>query len=258
MDRPHALLIEHDQRIEVVFDRDEKLNAIDEGMWDVIRDATRRLATSPDLRCLVISAKGRYFTAGIDVRDQAGISSGDPDATPRHPGWNFRRNYRSNHLLYDELEAVEKPIIVAIQGPCLGAGLQMALSCDFRFCSERAEFSLPEVKLGAVPGSGGTSRLTTLVGPGWAKYFAMTGATITSETAMRIGLVQEVLPEEELDDRVQAFCDTICALPAEAVGLTKLAVNLATDVDRSSMRVVERLANTHLLAGPPTATGSNR
>jgi enoyl-CoA hydratase len=151
----HARLIEHEQSIEVVFDRDEKLNALDTQMYDVLRAATQLLATRDDLRCLVISAKGRYFSAGNDLRDRAGHSSGESATLPAQPGWNYRRDYRVQHLVFDELEAVEKPILAAIQGPCLGAGLQMALSCDFRFCSERAEFALPEVKMGACRGAVG-------------------------------------------------------------------------------------------------------
>src|SRR6266446_4479607 len=98
--RPHASLFEDDHILEVVFDRDEKLNAIDAGMYEVLRQATRRLATRDDLRCLVISAKGRYFSAGNDLRHRAGSSPGDPATMHLHPGWNYRRNYRSHHLVY--------------------------------------------------------------------------------------------------------------------------------------------------------------
>ena len=105
---------------------------------------------------MVITAKGKYFTAGLDLSGPGGNRPGNPETEHLHPGWNFRRNYRSHHLLYDEFEAVEKPIVLAVNGICLGAGVEMGGSCDFRFCVPEAEFGVPEVRLGAIAGSGGT------------------------------------------------------------------------------------------------------
>jgi len=118
----------------------------------------------------------------------------NPETEHLHPGWNFRRNYRSHHLLYDEFEAIEKPIIIAANGICLGAGVEMAVSCDFRFCTPDAEFGVPEVHLGMLAGSGGTSRLTRLVGPAWGKWMAMAGRRVGAAQAKQIGLVHDVFP----------------------------------------------------------------
>ena len=170
---PNAVIDIDDGIITVTLDRPDKLNAISHAMTAALWEAVLALGDRDDLLCMVITAKGRYFTAGQDISSPAGNRPGNPETMDQHPGWNFRRDYRSHHLLYDEMEAVEKPVIMAIQGRCLGAGVEMSGSVDFRFCTPEASFALPEVKLGGIAGSGGTSRLTRLIGPSWAKWMAM-------------------------------------------------------------------------------------
>ena len=161
----HATISEDDGIITVTMDRQEKLNAISPQMTETYWAALRQLAERDDLRCMVITARGRYFSAGIDL--SAGGRHDVPDSPQR--GGRYRYNYRKHHLLYDEFEAVEKPIIQAVQGICLGAGVEMAMSCDFRFCTPNAEFRLPEVNIGLLPGSGGASRLTRLIWQGYCR-----------------------------------------------------------------------------------------
>jgi enoyl-CoA hydratase/carnithine racemase len=241
-DTPHATITEDDGIITVTVDRQAKLNAISPQVTAAYWDAVNALADRDDLRCLVITAKGRYFTAGLDLAAGGGNRPGDPATAHLHPGWNFRRNYRSHHLLYDEFEAVEKPIVLAAQGICLGAGVEMAMSCDFRFCTPDAEFGVPEVFLGAIAGSGGTSRLTRLIGPAWAKYMAMAGMRVGAEQAKTIGLVHDVFPAETFMDDVYAFCRAMMTISPEVLGLAKLAVDMYTDVqDRTVQRHVDRL-----------------
>ena len=234
--------------ITVTIEREAKRNAINPEVTRTLWDAVRALAARDDLRCLVITAVGAYFTAGIDILAAAQAREAASSApAEQQPGWAYRRDYRDHHLLYDEMEAIEKPVILAAQGICLGAGVEMALSCDFRFCTPSAEWGLPEVSLGVIPGSGGTSRLTRIVGPAWAKYLTMTGERIGAERAHAIGLVHEIFPAETFQADVAAFARRLVELPAEAVGLAKLAVDLATDVtDRSAQRHVDRLINTTL------------
>jgi enoyl-CoA hydratase len=230
----------------VTFTRPEKLNAISEEMRGVLWEATRALAERDDLRVMVITGTGRYFTAGVDI-GRTGVGRRlEQEAATSRSGIAYRRNYRQLHLLADEWESIEKPIILAAQGPCLGLGVELACSCDFRFCTPQAHWGLPEIKLGVIAGSGGTSRLTRLVGPHWAKWIAMAGKNVDADTARMIGLVHEIYPEDEFLDRVYAFCRDIIALPAEAVGLAKLSVDLVTPQNREHARHIERLANTTL------------
>jgi len=238
-DSRQATLERTDGILAVTFRRDDKLNAISPEMTDTLWRAAEQLASDDDAKVLVIAAEGRYFTAGIDLRSpQPGTVAKD--------GTDFRRLYRRHHLLYDELEAIEKPIILAAQGNCLGAGLEMACSCDFRFAAAGVAFGLPEVKLGVIAGSGGTSRLTRLVGPHWAKWIAMAGRQVDAEEALRIGLVHGVFPAADLAAEVHRFAVELAELPGQAVGAAKLAVDLSAEIGRGAGRDVERLANTHL------------
>jgi enoyl-CoA hydratase/carnithine racemase len=244
-ERPHATIIEDDGIITVLMDRQDKLNAISAQTTAAYWEAANALADRDDLRVMVITAKGKYFTAGFDLSAPGGNRPGNPATMHLHPGWNFRRNYRSHHLLYDEFEAIEKPIILAAQGICLGAGVEMAVSCDFRFCTPEAEFAVPEVQLGAIAGSGGTSRLTRLVGPSWGKWMAMAGMRVGAEQAKQIGLVHDVFPAETFLDEVYAFCRHLMTIPTEALGLAKLTVDIAAVIhDRTVQRHIDRLAVT--------------
>jgi enoyl-CoA hydratase/carnithine racemase len=191
---------------------------------------------------MVITARGRYYTAGIDLKAPT-------PATVASDGREFRALYREHHLLYDELEAVEKPVVLAAQGPCLGAGLEMACSCDFRFASRAARFQLPEVGLGTIPGSGGTSRLTRLIGPHWAKWMIMAGRSVDADQALAIGLVHEVFEADSFHEQVHERVREIAAHPPQALGVAKLAISMVDEVDRGTARQIERLANAGLIFG---------
>ncbi len=239
---PHGAITEDDGIITVTIDRQDKLNAISHQVTGLFWEAANALADRDDLRCMVITARGRYFTAGLDLSTRGGNRPGNPETEHLHPGWNFRRNYRSHHLLYDEFEAIEKPIVLAVQGICLGAGVEMGMSCDFRFCTPNAEFGVPEVLLGAIAGSGGTSRLTRMVGPAWAKWMAMAGQRVDAQRALMMGLVQEIFPEETFLEDVYAFCRKLIEIKPEVLGLAKLAVDVFADVqDRTVQRHIDRL-----------------
>jgi enoyl-CoA hydratase len=223
----------------IVFNRPEKLNAITPEMLKVMAAAVDRFREDDTQRVLMISSRGKFFSAGMDI--SAGMASEDGG------GVAFRRWYRrSLHQLFDELEAVEKPVIVAIHAPCLGGALELALSCDFRLASTSASFGLPEIKLGVIPGSGGTSRLVRLTGTAFAKRLIMTGKNVSSEVAFRAGLVQEVWSPEEFDAQCQQFAEDLCGLPVEALAVAKICIDTAADLDRTGARNLERLANTWL------------
>ncbi|MHB8464691.1 MAG: enoyl-CoA hydratase/isomerase family protein [Acidimicrobiales bacterium] len=231
---------DRDGVVTVTFTRDQKLNAVDDGMLDVLRTAVQDLGDREDLRVLIITAEGRYFTAGVDVGRFGG-------ARPSS-GIAIRRDYRRLHLLLEEIEAVEKPVVLAAQGPCLGFGVELGVSCDFRFASPRATFGLPEIAtLALVPGSGGISRLTRVVGPHWTRWLAMAGEQVDADQALAIGLVHRVVPEAELPAELQQFAARLVGRSAEALGLAKLGIDAATTADRVTSRHVDRIVNTVLL-----------
>ena len=153
----------------------------------------------------------------------------------------------ADHDLFDAIEQVEKPVILAAQGHCLGVGVEMGVSCDFRLASEGATFGLPEVQnLAALPGSGGISRLTRTVGPHWARWMAMACERVDARQALAIGLVHAVYPAEEFGERVQAFARKLASMPREALGVAKIAIDTADTFDRATARVFDRFAQTLL------------
>jgi len=147
---------------------------------------------------------------------------------------------------------------MAINGPCLGLGLEMAGAVDFRLASTEARFGLPEVDMGMIAGSGGTSRIVRLCGVGWAKWLGMAGEQMDAATALAAGLVQAVWPAAEFDERVLAFCRRLAGKPADAQGVAKLAIDLCRDLDRAGGRTLERIANTPLVLRDSTAKSTDQ
>lgn len=247
MTEPVLLVSERDNILECVLNRPEKYNALNVEMADRLFDASQVFSERRDLRVMLIRANGKYFSAGADLN--GGLF---PDPNEKSPS-GFRRSYRNRptslHPLHDEFEAIEKPIVVAHHAPCLGGALEMSLSCDFRLAAKSARYALPETGIGALPGSGGTSRLTRLVGPAWARWFIMANLPMEAERALMIGLVHDVYPDDEFEKRVWDFCLHLAKQPPETVAASKLAIELVADLDRAQARNVERLAVSSLVFG---------
>jgi enoyl-CoA hydratase len=247
MDEPLVLVSEADAILELVFNRPGKLNAINGEMYDALIEQTERFATDPALRVMLIRARGKYFSAGVDLNSELG-----PDPNITSP-MAFRQWYRegrgSLHPLLDRFEVIEKPIVVAHHAPCLGGALEMSLSCDFRLAAQSARYGLPETAFGNIPGSGGMSRMTRLVGAQWARWFIMANLQMDAAKAERIGLVHDVYPDNEFDARVREFCLNLAKQPPETIGVAKIAIELTADLDRAQARNVERLTASSLYVG---------
>jgi enoyl-CoA hydratase/carnithine racemase len=239
----HLLTAEREGVLEVTLNRPEKRNALSDGMLNGLRDAVDLFGARRDLRVMLIRAVGAYFTSGVEITTDISPDVGGSTLDGRH--W-YRKKF---HQLFDELESIEKPIVAAHQGPCLGGGLEMSLSCDFRLAAKSAAYGLPEIDIGALPGSGGVSRLTRIAGPHWARWLVMAGEQVSSEQALQMGIVHAVYANEEFEARVQAFCAKLCRQPYEVMGLAKLSIELAADLDRAQARNVERISNSILFTG---------
>jgi enoyl-CoA hydratase/carnithine racemase len=237
------LLAERDGVFEVTLNRPEKYNAISDGMLEGLRRAIDTFTARRELRVMLLRAVGKYFTAGVDINPEISPDVGASTLDGRT--W-YRKKF---HSLFDEFEAVEKPIVAAHQGPCLGGGLELSLSCDFRLAAKSARYGLPEIDIGALPGSGGVSRLTRIAGPHWTRWLVMAGEQVTSDQALNMGVVHAVYDDEDFESRVQAFCAKLARQPYEVLGLAKLSIELATDLDRAQARNVERIANSILFTG---------
>ena len=236
-------VVERDQIIAVTLTRPRKYNAMSTEMLEAIRNAALRLEQRRDLRVMLFRARGKYFSAGRDISES--LTPDFQGSTLEARAW-YRQSMQS---ICDIFERVEKPIVAAHQGPCLGGALELALSCDFRLASASASFALPEIKLGVLPGSGGTSRLARLVGPHWARWMVMAAQSVTAEQAVSMGLAHHLYPDEQFEETVWNFCQELVALPPETVGMAKLAIELTADLAAQQARQVERLANSVLFIG---------
>jgi enoyl-CoA hydratase/carnithine racemase len=197
------------------FTRPEKLNATDDATVDHLATAVEA-AWADDPRALVVAGEGRAFCAGIDLRALAN------DAIPE--SW-FRRWEEA----LARLEALPATAIAAIQGPCLGGGLQVALCCDLCIAAEDATFGLSALTHGIIPGLA-TFRLAARVGEGAAREMMLLGDTWDAARALRQGLVERVVPNDELETVVRAVAERIAASPSEAVRATKALTRAARDV----------------------------
>jgi enoyl-CoA hydratase len=168
----------------------------------------------------------------------------------------FRRVAREIHNVFDELEAIEVPVIAAINGVAAGGGLELALSCDFRFAAEPARLGFPENNVGLIPGSGGCSRLVKLVGIARAKRLVMSGEMVPARRALEVGLVEEVLPPEALLPRAMEFARQLATKAPLALGLAKLVLNACANVDPDTGRNLERLGQSILKKTEDHAEGA--
>jgi 2-oxoglutaroyl-CoA hydrolase len=172
------------------------------------------LGRDDSVRVVVLTGAGGAFTAGGDI---AAFLEASPEELSRL-AWNVGAP-----------ERCPKPVVARIEGYCLGVGLELALACDFRVCSEDAELGLPEVGLGMIPGSGGTQRLARLAGLGRAKHVVMLRRRISADEALAWGLVSEVTPPSELDAAVARVLDDLADLPPLALAMAKRVLNHAYD-----------------------------
>jgi enoyl-CoA hydratase len=222
----------------LTLNRPTTLNSWNQKMRDELREAVRQLVFDDEVRVLVITGEGRAFSAGEDVRGMQGLTEMGTRG--------FRRVARDIHNVFDEIEAMEVPVIAAINGTAAGGGLELALSCDFRFAADTAKLGFPENNVGLIPGSGGCSRLVKLVGIAKAKRLVMTGEMILAPRALEMGLVDEVFPSAHLVQRTLEFAAQLAAKAPMALGLAKLVLNACANVDPDTGRHLERLGQSVL------------
>jgi enoyl-CoA hydratase len=211
------ILLERDGAVAIItLNRPKQLNALSQAMLGEIGAALDELATDDGVRAIIITGAGdRAFAAGADIEELAQIESVTEG----------RRLAMRSHQLWRKMADLPRPIIAAINGFALGGGLELALACDIRLASETAQFGLPEVTLGIIPGWGGTQRLAHLVGPGMAKLLMMTGDRIDVREAQRLGIVEQVHPQADLLDAAKHLAQKMASLPPLSIDAIKWAVN---------------------------------
>ena len=209
-----TLLVESDGPVAIVtLNRTDKLNAMSMEMKAELVRVLRDLDEAADVRCLVLTGAGdKSFVSGADISEFEGRTVVEQ-----------QRMYQMG-TIYDAADRVAKPLLAMINGYCFGGGLELAMACDIRIASDHAVFGQTEVNLGIIPGGGGSQRLPRLVGLGRALQLTLTGERIDATEALRIGLVNEVVPHARLRSRTQEVADRIAAKSRVAVRLAKEAV----------------------------------
>lgn len=197
----------------VTINRPDKLNALNASVRSQFVAVLDELRTTDQVRTVIVTGAGeKAFIAGADIGEFEGRTAID----------QFR--VMKTFQVFDAVDAFPKPVIAAINGFCLGGGCELAMACDIRIASEKARLGQPEVNLGILPGGGGTQRLPRLVGMGNALKLLYTGDMIPAPEALRIGLVDEVVPHDQLMDRARELAGAIAQKSPVALQLIKEAV----------------------------------
>ena len=212
----------------ITINRPKALNALNA---DVLEDLKAVLDSvdQDTVRCLIITGAGeKSFVAGADIAQMSTLTKEEGEAFGKKGNDIFRA-----------LEVFPIPVIAAVNGFALGGGCELAMSCDFRICSDNAMFGQPEVGLGITPGFGGTQRLARLIGPGMAKQLIYSARNITADEALRIGLVNAVYPQAELMDQAKKIASGIAKNAPIAVRACKKAINEGLEVCMDEAIVIE-------------------
>jgi enoyl-CoA hydratase len=231
---------------QVTLDRPKVLNALNAATFAELDAAFAELAADPAVRVVLVTGAGtRAFAAGADIREVA-------EAT----GENGSELARTGQRVFRRIETLGKPVIACIQGFALGGGCELALACTLRLAADTARLGQPEAKLGLLPGYGGSQRLPRLVGRGAALKLLLTGAIIDAAEALRIGLVDEVVPVAELMTRADALAHEMAANAPLAVAETLRAVDEGLDLKLDAALAMEADAFGRLCGTADKAEGT--
>lgn len=225
-----TILLETDGPVALItINRPDKLNALNTTVRAEIEDAVDAIASDAAVKVAVLTGAGeKAFVAGADVSEFAARAPSEQ-----------REVYRRRRV-YDAVAAFPKPIIAAIRGYCLGGGSELALACDFRVADRTARFGQAEIRIGLIPGAGGTQRLARLVGPGQAARMALTGEVIDAEEAYRIGLVEFLTDEGKHLEKALELALRMARWSPVALQLAKQSIQASLETPLSAGMALEK------------------
>jgi enoyl-CoA hydratase len=224
-----TILFEKDQNIATItLNRPKAYNAINLKMFDELKQVFSQIEKDEDVRVIILTGSRKFFAAGADISEISKIAS------PANA-----HQFLKQADIFQIMEDFERPVIAAISGLALGGGCELCLACDLRIAAENAVFGQPEIRIGVIPGGGGTQRLPRLIGVTKAKELLFTGETIDAAEAYRLGLVNKVVPLSDLMAETRALALKIAALPGVALKMTKFAVNGGMSMDLRSALAYE-------------------
>lgn len=225
----------------LTLDRLEKKNTLDPDTVLELREITRSIKEQHDIWAVVVRSQGKHFSVGMDVNGFGSLVGLSKQA--------FHDSLHNLQSCVDEFEQLEKPTIAQINGYCLGGGLILALCCDFRVADETAVLGLPEVKrsLAVIMG---TQRITRIAGVSATKELVMLGDNVNAKRALRLGLLNRVVAEGELETAVSTLTSKLCQLPPRAVGISKRVIDRGHSLSLRDSQDLEIEAQSELLDSP--------
>lgn len=212
----------------ITLNRPEALNALNKQLMDEMTKAVRDLEADDNIGCILLTGSDKAFAAGADIKEMA--AKGYMDV--------FKEDFITSN--WEEVTRARKPVIAAVAGYALGGGCELAMMCDFIVCADNAKFGQPEIKLGVIPGAGGTQRLPRFIGKSKAMDMILTGRMMGAEEAERSGLVSRVFPLEDLKDEAFKIAKSIAELSLPSAMVAKEAVNRAYEISLSEGIKFER------------------
>jgi len=213
----------------ITFNRPEALNALNTSVNLALIDCLNRADADPDVRIVILKGAGnKAFVAGADIKEMMSMTA-----------MEAREHALRAKRVTDTMWNLQKPIIAAIQGFCLGGGLEYALACDLRIAAENAKLGLPEINLGIMPGGAGTQRLARIVGLTKAKELCLTGGMVDAPEALQLGILNKVCAPEALLSEAAALAKKIASKSPHAVALIKSSINKGTEMDLESAALFE-------------------
>lgn len=216
----------------LTINRPEVLNALNIAVRAELKAAFERIAGDDGVRAVILTGAGeKAFVAGADIKEMANIGPREAEARAR-----------SAKATHDSIARCPKPVIAAVNGFALGGGFELALVCDIRIAADNARLGLPEVKLGILPGGGGTARLSRIVGPAIARALCLTGDMISAERAFQLGIVTELAPQPSLNDVVLKKAKALAALSPVALAQIKSVLDITMNADLESALAAEAKA----------------
>ncbi len=213
----------------ITFNRPKVFNAYSEQMSRELKAAVDEIGNDDRIRVVVLKGAGDNFLAGADINMLNFWSK-----TADEQGWQKVKEILDGHFSPTLLEKLPQPVIAAVDGMAWGMGSEIAIACDFRICTDRASFAQPEITLGIITGGGASQRLPRIVGKAKAMEMILTGKPISAQDALTWGLVNNVVPPEDLDSRVAKLAKAITAKSPLMVAWAKQCVNLVLDHDLPS------------------------
>ena len=213
MDNLQFLKLERNGHVATIFlNRPQQLNALNMALMDELAAVLEELDCDDDVRAIVLTGNERAFAAGADIMEMSGADS-------------TTMLMRDQFAKWDRIRRIKKPLIAAVSGFALGGGCELMMHCDMVIASETAQFGQPEIKIGVMPGAGGTQRLTRAIGKVRAMELVLTGKFIGAKEAYEFGLVNKVVPVEVYLSEAQKLAAEVAAMPPVAVRLAKEAIN---------------------------------